>query len=477
MSVRIPRRMFLQGAGVAIGLPLLEAMTPFGRAFAQTAEPRKAMIFHFGNGLHMRDFTPWGGAQVATNTPLPMDESVSPLIGRFFQNGVGQDINVVTGLANGNGENDQHALRSLLTSVSDGMGTSVDQVIARYNRPVASTMNSLFIAPFNGFELAATMMCFAGGGDTSAVQPYTNPGALFTRLFGSATGDDSEKRRKTSILDYVADSIEFVKGRASASDLTLLDQHLSTIRDLERRINAVAPTCNQPGSVGSVSPGTTAAERQAWIGLMTDLAVLALQCDLTRVVSICLTATGVDGIVWAPGYEHHQVSHYDINGGTTLTYQWQDPGAINRAQTASNFQIARMAETLAKIKNRLAAGGQSLLNSTAFVGLSEFSAADLHSRRYLPIVTAGLGMSAGNVISYPCYLAHIGGQTPPPGTQLDNPNWVSHGMPRNCAEYGGTNIPLANLWLTLIRAMGINASQVATHGDATGTLGHLWPAA
>ena len=481
MSWRLPRRTFLRGAGASIALPFLEVMTPrVARGQSAALEPKRTMIFHFGNGLHMRSFTPFGGARIATDTPVPMDASVSELIGIFFTHGLGSDINVVTGLANEHVDNDQHALRTLLTSVDNGNGPSVDQIIAQRNSPGGAGLPSLFVAPFVGFELAATMMCYADAGDANAVRPYTDPGSLFTRLFGAAPGgqaDDRPRQRRGSILDYVGDSIAYVKSRASASDLTLLDQHLTVVRSLEQRLQAPPPTCDEPGAAINLAAGTSPDERQAWFDVMAELAVVALQCDLTRTAVVCLTATGVDGIVWAPGYEHHQVSHYDIIDGAGATYQWQDPGAIDRALSASTFQVTRMAETLAKLKQRQSGNGQSLLDNTAFVGLSEFSAADLHSRLYLPVITAGLGMTGGNVVTHPCFLSNIGGGTPAPGAQLDNSNWVSHGMPQNCAE-NGDNVPLANLWLTLLRAMGVGADVAPSHGNSTGTLNHLWaPAA
>ena len=180
---------------------------------------------------------------------------------------------------------------------------------------------------------------------------------------------------------------------------------------------------------------------------MADMAVIALQCDMTRVAIVCITGTGEDEIVWNSGFTHHRVSHYDVGSEASgVGYQWQDAGAISRSMEASTYQLTRMTEMINRLKVRQTSDGQRMLDHTAFVGLSEYSAADLHLQHYCPVITAGLGTSGGHIVTYPCKLSNIGGGTPGPGAQLDNENWVSPGMPRSSTKLTRSSRQYSRIW-------------------------------
>src|SRR2546423_2740821 len=250
----LPRRTFLRSLGTVIALPLLEAMVPALTLAKNTAANPTARLgfVYVPNGIIMERWTPISeGAGFAFS---PIMQALEPFSDRLL---VLSGLAQVNGRALGDGAGD-HAREGAtwLTGVhpkkTEGAGIragiSADQIAARELGKVTQ---------LGSLELGLESASLAGGCDSGYSCAYTNtlswrsdttplpvevnPRMVFERLFGDGDSTDSATRlaalkEQTSILDYVAGSIDRLETRLGKSDRGKLNEYLEAIRDIERRI-------------------------------------------------------------------------------------------------------------------------------------------------------------------------------------------------------------------------------------------------
>ncbi|HET9955156.1 MAG TPA: DUF1552 domain-containing protein [Polyangiaceae bacterium] len=410
----IHRRRFLQGAGIGLALPWLETLAPRdARAQAQPTKRRYIMLY-FPNGT--ADF--WRPAAAGTGDAWKLSPILEPLAP------VKKYLTVLSNVSNyapfGGHVEPSHsnlgaATWTCVKPSGDGnanSGISVDQVIA--NRIGSSTrLASLQVG-------LSTLDSYTDGlpgqhsrsmSWKSANQPLykiVNPQAVFDRLVsnvssGSGTEDAAAARRralKRSALDYVLKDASELQKKLSVSDRARLDQFLSSVRSLEKRV-ADSGVVAQPlecGSiarpseaytVGNVGPGYS---REKHASLMIDLVVMAIRCDVTRVVSFMLDdarsdfaydflkerkftdAGSTEGSGTVGGY--HGLQHAgDRNNGFATIGWWN-------AQKA-----AQLAQQLQQIDE--GAAGNALDNSV--ITFASGMKGGNHDARELPIALIGGG--------------------------------------------------------------------------------------
>src|SRR5471030_2453218 len=259
---QIPRRTFLRGMGTVVALPLLEAMLPGGKLFAETvggaaspaakAFPKRMAFIYIPNGVNMAKWTP-----AKTGTDYELSPTLAPLAPHQA------DINVLSGLTHKNafglgdgGGDHARACATYLTgkhpkkSASDiHAGISVDQVAA--NAVGGQTrLSSLELSCDRGQEAGscdsgyscAYQFNISWRSETQPMNPEIEPKTAFERLFGvDATPEEkaAQTRRdhyNTSILDTVQDQAKRLQGSLGSADRSKLDEYFTSIRDLERRI-------------------------------------------------------------------------------------------------------------------------------------------------------------------------------------------------------------------------------------------------
>ena len=388
-SLRINRRRFLRGSGVAMGLPLLEAMLPgTSRAFAQGGAVKRFLAYYVPCGIHMADWTP---ANTGSNYTLP--HILEPL------SEVKDDLLVLSGLTNHPGRPDgpgDHAggtsafltaNKALKSSVENDI--SIDQVYA--NAIQGSTR-------LPSLQLAMDGGGFSGSCDSGFPCPYqrtiswaapntplpttTDPRQAFDRLFADTSGSSSQavttQQRadiNTSILDAVMNDVQTLKQSLGASDTAKLDEYLTGIEQLESSLTEVnGPGCAVPEAPENTSDHTRKAQ------LMADMLTLAFQCDATRVQSFMLGNGGswrYYDFIGAP-VNHHQASHHQNSA-----QNHEHLRKINR------WEMQQFAYLLEKLKNTTDATGASLLDSSAVFLSSEISDGDRHNHDNMPVLLAG----------------------------------------------------------------------------------------
>ena len=258
---------------------------------------------------------------------------------------------------------------------------SFDQLIAE---KLAGT------APLSSLELGVqSQVGFGAGGNASVMiysrrgklQPEDDPNAAFRRLFGSATTPQEQQRvqaERRSVLDLVRGDLAKVRGLAGAEAAMKLDAHAEGLRRLEARLSELSSLqCDRAFTQHTFSNGQlTAHERfPALAELQADLAILALKCGVTRVVSLQHANSVTDRRF--PGVNGTAGLHTVMHTGTRA-----EKIAINR------YFVSLAASVLAKLDAEKRADGSSLLDETLVVWGSEMAIGN-HLRNPVPFIIAG----------------------------------------------------------------------------------------
>jgi hypothetical protein len=254
-----------------------------------------------------------------------------------------------------------------------------------------------------------------------------NPQSVFDRLFAGDNPRESAQVRtqrqqdRQSVLDYVLEDIASVQGRVGAADQRKLDEYLSSLRDIEVRLNRTGPPTPVPA--GTARPATARRPYPDHVRLMIDLMVLAFQADLTHVITLPFANEGSNQTyAWAgAGVPHHGTSHHsgDANKQAMLA-------RIN------HYHVSQLAYLLDKLEHIQQGNGTILDNAPIAYG-SGNSDGQRHNHDNLPILLCGRG--GGTVVS---------------GRHLRV-----------------NNQPVNNLWLAMLDRVGDTRRSL---GDSTGKL-------
>src|ERR1700752_5277780 len=249
----LSRRTVLRGLGTVVALPLLDAMVPALTAQVNTparAVRRLGVVYH-PNGVIYENWLPKGVGRDFT-----LSRTLAPLAP--FRN----QLIVVTGLSShqaealGDGGGDHsRASGSYLTGVhvkkSDSVvenGISMDQIAARAleretqlsSLQLTADDNSLVGACDVGYSCAysSTLSWLT---PTLPLMAENNPRVVFERLFGSSDRTDpraraSRLKQDQSLLDSVIDRVKQLQQKLGPSDNRKVDDYLTSLRDVERRI-------------------------------------------------------------------------------------------------------------------------------------------------------------------------------------------------------------------------------------------------
>jgi hypothetical protein len=392
----ISRRAVLRGLGTAVALPLLDAMAPSWLLAADGKKniPNRMAFVYVPNGKHMPDWTP---KAVGADFELPY--ILEPLAG------VKDKLLVLSGLAqdhgrpNGDGPGDHaRALASFLTGqqarkthgADIKVGVSVDQVAAAKAGQHTK---------FSSLELGCDRGAQAGNCDSGYSCSYStniswrtdttpqakeiDPKLAFERLFSiGAAGSARTKREKfnRSVLDFVLEDARDLQAKLGAKDQRKLDEYLSSVRELERRIDTAAHGPGQP-LPNYPAPSGIPDDYAEHIRLMYDLLTLAFQGDLTRVATFVVANEGSNRAYPFIGVPdgHHDLSHHGGNEEKQKKIR-----EINRFHTT---QFAYFLDKLGKISE---AEGTLLDNSMIVYG-SGIGDGNAHNHDNLPILLAGRG--------------------------------------------------------------------------------------
>jgi len=297
----IPRRTFLRGAGITLGLPLLDSMVP-----AQTPLNKTAAVppHRFMGIWHPHGAAPgyWSPQQAGSDfefsfitKPLEQFRSRLTLI-----SGMDMPESMATTEEPGGDHARGAALLAVMrprrNAVSPYLGVTADQLIAKkYGQDTILESIQLAVEEDGNFGNCNWGYSCAYTNSiswTSPTQPLpteVNPRVAFERLFGDGASPQERRlgrKQNASILDSVTQEITAFKRPLGAGDRSRLDTYLENIREIERRINiAMESTVKEPSEE---IPFGLPENKTAHYRLMYDLLALAFEGDLTRSATFML---------------------------------------------------------------------------------------------------------------------------------------------------------------------------------------------
>lgn len=386
----ISRRAVLRGLGATLALPLLDAMTPaFAQAKSVIAPVHRFQTFYVPNGMAMDYWTP---ATVGRNFEL------TPILKPLAQ--FREQMLVISGLkANWNLAH-AGAGGSFLTGVTQGgknevdilAAVSVDQMLARElgKQTQLSSLELSMDAPALAGACTVNLSCvythtLSWRGEREPLPMEHNPRAVFERLFGDSgsTGQAAREarfREQTSILDAVLGRLNGLQNKLGAQDRHLINGYTESIRNVEQRIQKAEeqrdlelPELMQPAGVPPVF--------EDHLALMQDLQVLALQTDLTRVITFMMSKEQSARPYPQIGVPdaHHPLSHHNNN-----------PELVERMSRINSYHTQLFANYLSKLAATPDGEGSLLDNMTILYGCG-ISNSTNHSGVNLPILLVGGG--------------------------------------------------------------------------------------
>ena len=387
----LPRRTVLRGLGATVALPLLDAMVPAASALAATpARPvHRFQAIYAPNGMAMPYWTPAAEGPGFELTPIltplaPFRDQLLVLSGlrsSWTYVHAGASASFLTGTASG-GRNETDVLAS----------TSIDQLLAR-ELGKETQLGSLEVSmdrAANAGQCTAGLSCaytqtISWRSPTMPLPMENNPRAVFERLFGDSGSAEPDARRarrqqKQSILDSVNDKLAHLKLAVGSPDRVKLDEYTEAVRDVERRIQK-AEEQNDVDPTFIEEPQGPPRVFEDHVQLMFDLQFLALQTDLTRVVTFMLgreQSTRSFPQIGVPD-AHHPLSHHE-----------DEPDRIALMSKINTYHVELVSGYLARLK-ATADGDGSLLDHMTILYGAGISNSTRHSGRNLPLLLVGGG--------------------------------------------------------------------------------------
>ena len=403
-SLPVDRRGFLHGMGLVMALPWFESV-------AMGDAPRTKRLVCVGNhlGFYPGNFFPEAAGKdyAATSTLKPLEAHRDELT--VFSN-------LDHGLNGGH-----RAVQGFLTSIKKEEAAgfpekniSLDQIAAEH------VGSSTRFPSINTGILNGTDMCWTRAG--VHVSPINNPATLFRGLFVNSSKRElqlqsTRLKHQGSVLDALRDSANALNRTLNAGDRNKLDQYLTSVRDVERRLQMSKEWINRPKPKPRMSE-VLDEERQHIdeVALFYDLMALALQTNSTRVATL---ETGM-------GF---RTAELDLESGYHgLSHHGKSDDRIGQLQVIEAFLTTKLSEFISRLKEA------QIFDDTLIVFGSGMSDGSSHSNRNLPVLLAG--------------------------GDLDHKGHLI------CPAEQRKRIPLSNLWLSVLQWFG---SESDRFGRSTGT--------
>lgn len=439
---RLSRRRFLHGTSAMVGLPLLDAMVP---AFGQAPAPVKRIGFvYMPNGVAMN----FSGINYWRPSGEGRATELSTILEPFER--YRDRLTVVTGLAHeqaeaqDDGANGDHtrSTASWLTGVhckrTEGAdirnGVSADQLAAERlgaetvlpSLELGIDLNFLSGQCENSYS-CAYLNTLAWRSATQPLPTENNPRLVFERLFGN--GGTAEQRmararENRSILDSVAEDFNGLSRTLGPADRAQVEDYLNSVREVERRIQAVENLGVDSGLPSLERPRGIPERFDEHVKLMYELQWLAFQADMTRVVTFML------------GRELNFRTYPEIGineGHHGLSHHQDRPEQIEKLSRLNRYQTELFVWYLDKLAATPESDG-TLLDHSLFLYGASLSNPNLHAHYDLPLTVVGGDRTQ-----------HEGG--------------------RHLVFEAGT--PMTNLLLSLLDQVDVHAPSL---GDSTGRL-------
>ncbi len=439
MTTPISRRTVLRGIGTAMALPLLDAMLPnVGRASGAAAPPKRMAFLYSPNGAYMQYWMP-----KTEGTAFDLPACLEPMAEHRKDMIVFGGLTCAKARANGDGAGDHaRAGGAFLTGAQPKKtaganfhaGLSADQLAAKQlgDRTKLPSLE-LAIEKFRGAgNCDSGYSCvyehtLSWRDGTTPVPPEVNPRLVFDRLFADKPHDPETAARnelRASVLDSVLADAKDLDRKLGGSDKKKLDQYLSGVRELEKRVARAEPLSASVLPDDTERPAGVPADLTEHIRLMCDLMVLAFQTDSTRISAFMLGREGSEQKYRMVGVNegHHSLSHH-----------MSKPDNLDKLKKINTYLVTQLAYLTTRLK-AVKEGDGTLLDNCMVAFGSAIADPNRHNHHDLPLLLVGKGGGTIKTGRYVRYKA---------------------------------DTPLNNLWLAMLQRFGAKADKL---GDSTGLL-------
>ena len=413
---QMSRRTVLRGAGVAMALPWLSAMSRAFGGSAAAAPPRRFVAMTLGLGLHADNLFP----------QQPGKDYQPSLYLKNLQD-VRDQVTIISGTSHPQVSGGHRAEASILTaspmsrSAASKNTVSLDQLLAKHLG--------------NHTRFPSLVLGLSGSNSPSytengaMIPAEDSPSRLFNRLFVNDSAKD--RRRQTqraregqSIMDLVAEDARSLQRELGTGDRDRLDAYFTGVRELEKRLVESEAWANRPKPKVDITKPVDIGNPNDFVGrqrLMSEMVRLALSTDSTRFITLHFGGSG--GVVPIEGVEegYHSLSHHG-----------QDETKLEQLALVESEIIRAWGDFLHDLQ-KTEDDGASLLDHTSVLLTSNLGNASSHDNRNMPVLLAGGGFRHGQHLAF------------------DREN----------------NYPLPNLYVSLLQKTGLEFDRFAT---STGTM-------
>ena len=419
--MRLDRRTLLRGTGVALALPLLEAMQSRAKGADKVpASSKRRMVFiNTPLGVHPPYFFPKDAGR---------DYELSPYLEvlQEFRN----DFTVMSGLSHPEVGSSHDSNFSFLTAAPHPErragfrnSISVDQVAAE--KIYGQTRFASLPLSCEGFGLSWTR-------SGAVVPPEIFPSTTFAKLFLEGRPDEVQAQARRlqdgqSVLDAVREQARRLEPALSQHDREKLDEYFTSVRELEQRLAQAELWSKKPKPVVTAKTPQNVMNSADLVGktrLWFDLIHLALQTDSTRLVTLQLLGTSSVPPINGVNLGHHDLSHHG-----------QDPTKIAQLKMLEIEKMKTLREFFSQLK-QTTEEGETLLDRTMVFFSSNLGNAATHGTKNMPVLLAGGCFKHGQHLAF---------------DEKNHP-------------------PLSNLYVSMLQQMGLEVDQF---GSSTGTLNGL----
>ncbi|MEC7564762.1 MAG: DUF1552 domain-containing protein, partial [Planctomycetota bacterium] len=437
-SWHLDRRTFLLGSGISMALPYMEAM---GNQTAASDLPARmcAMYFPFGVGMPKEgsDLHKWRWFPNGEGKNFTFNESLKPL------ESVRESVTIIGGMSHPNGRRmgghdtgDTFLTGALFDKTLLHNTVSVDQVAAaavgsqtRYSSITMSTDGGV------GEPTRSSTLSYDIKG--RPIPAMNQPLMIFNRLFGLADEDLKRQQRRlrsaSSMLDLVMEDSNSLRRRLGRHDQEKLDEYLSSVRQIEQRVRRTQRWLDIP------LPLLTDEERsllkleadseapKEYMRTMYDLMWLAFKSDSTRVATYQIASMADASSVAGP-FPFREGFKANLH---TLAHGWNKPEGAVALGKWDKFMTEQLTYFLQRLKSTQEGDGTLLDRTMVLHGCSNSTT---HNNNNYPLIFAG-------------------------GNKL--------GLQHNHYVKVGSDVPMSNLFVTMLDKMGVEAPVFA---DSTGEL-------
>ena len=417
-SFRLTRRTFLRSAGVAVALPLLDAMTPLVHAAGAPAAAlkRRMVCINTPLGVHPEYFFPEAPGR---------DFALSPYLEVLQE--FRDDFTVIGGLSHPDIGPSHDSNASYLTAAPHPEHRSGFRNSISLDQFAAEHLQGVTRFPTLPLSCEGAGLSWTRSGAPVPCESW--PASTFAKLFLEGRPDEvaAQKRRLEegrSILDAMREQARRLERDLGQNDREKLDEYFTSIRELEQRLAQDDAWSKKPKPKVDAKPPVNNTISTDLIGktrVWFDLIHLALQTDSTRLVTLQLLGTSgvppIEGVTQG----HHDLSHHG-----------KDPAKIAQLKTLELAKMKTLKDFFTQLK-QTREEGDSLLDRTTVFFSSNLADASKHSVKNMPVLLTGGGFKHGQFLTF---------------DENKNP-------------------PLSNLYVSMLQRMGIEADKF---GSSTGTL-------